>query len=99
MVASESRLTNQRFCLLKVPFMLIHSVMTVVRAQIQVTALVSKVTAHRLSDTICRTYNHIVVQSSPINVSQSGVKRMATAQRMVNSVQPRNRSYASAPVW
>ena len=49
MVARESRLTNQRFCRLRVPLMLIHSVTTVAEAQIQVTALVSKVTAHWLS--------------------------------------------------
>lgn len=98
MVARESRLTNQRFCRLRVPLILIHSVTTVAEAQIQVTALVSKVTAHWLSGTICIAYSHMVVQSSPINVSQSGVKRMANAQRMVNSVQPRNKSYASAPV-
>ena len=56
MVANERRLTNQRFCLLRLPFILIHSVMTVAKAHIQVTALASKVTSHESISAICILY-------------------------------------------
>lgn len=73
-------------------FALIHSVMSVVKAHIQVTALANKVISQELVLAICILYNHIVVQSNPMNVSHNGAKRIATAQRMVKRVHPRKRS-------
>lgn len=80
MVANESRLTNQRFCLFRLPFILIHSVTTVAKAHIQVTALASRIISHEPRLAICILYSHIVVQSNPMKVSHNGAKRAATAQ-------------------
>ena len=48
--------------------------------------------SQELALAICILYNHIVVQSNPMNVSHNGAKRIAIAQRMVKRVHPRKRS-------